>query len=42
MKKAIIAITLLVVAGYAAASCPVMTRYQCVPAGNGKMACGCY
>lgn len=40
MKKAIIAITLLVVAGYAAASCPVMTRYQCYPVGN-KMQCGC-
>lgn len=41
MKKSIIAITLLVVAGYAAAACPAFTRYQCFPAGNGKMQCGC-
>ena len=24
------------------ASCPPGTRYACYPAGNGKMACGCY
>jgi hypothetical protein len=40
MKKAIIAITLLVVTGYAMASCPAFTRYQCFPVGN-KMQCGC-
>ena len=42
MKKAIIAITLLVVTGYAMASCPPLTRYQCFPAGGGKMQCGCF
>lgn len=41
MKKAFIAITLLVAAGYAAASCPPLTRYQCFPTSSGKMQCGC-
>lgn len=40
MKK-LIAIALLVASGVAAASCPAFSRYQCFPAGNGKMQCGC-
>jgi hypothetical protein len=42
MKKAFIAITLVLAAGYAAASCPALTKYQCFPAGGGKMQCGCF
>ena len=41
MKKFFLAITLLVVAGYAAASCPQFQPYRCVPGYNGKMICGC-
>ena len=41
MKKALIAVTLFVVTGYAMASCPALTRYQCFPTPSGKMQCGC-
>ena len=40
MKK-LIAITLLIASGYAAASCPIGTRYDCQSTFNGKMSCGC-
>lgn len=42
MKKAILAITLVLATGFATAACPAFTKYQCFPAGNGKMNCGCY
>lgn len=40
MKK-LIAVALLLTAGYAVASCPAGTRYQCYSTFSGKMACGC-
>lgn len=42
MKKIIVAITLVAAAGYALASCPPMSRYQCFATPSGKMNCGCY
>ena len=42
MKKLIVSIALLVVAGYALASCPIGSRYQCFSTPSGKMQCGCY
>lgn len=41
MKKFVLAITLLFVAGYAAASCPQYSPYRCVQGYNGKQICGC-
>ena len=40
MKKLTVAIILAASAAAAFASCPIGTRYQCVPWG-GKMMCGC-
>ena len=42
MKKLIISVTLLVATGYALASCPIGSRYQCFSTPSGKMQCGCY
>lgn len=41
MKKSVIAIALLTLAGIAAAVCPPYTRYDCTQMPNGKMNCGC-
>ena len=41
MKKVIVAVTLLIVTGYALASCPPYAPYRCVQGYNGKMICGC-
>jgi hypothetical protein len=41
MKKLIVTLTLLVVTGYAVASCPMYQPYRCVQGYNGKMVCGC-
>jgi hypothetical protein len=42
MKKLTIAIILAASAVTAFASCPIGTKYQCYPTGNGKMMCGCF
>lgn len=42
MKKIAIAIITATLAVSAFASCPVGTRYQCVPTMTGKMQCGCW
>lgn len=42
MKKLVIAIIATTLAASAFASCPVGTRYNCVPTMNGKMQCGCW
>lgn len=41
MKKALVALTLAVVASYAIAACPSYAPYRCVQGYNGKMVCGC-
>lgn len=40
MKKFVF-IALLFASGIAAASCPQMQPYRCVPGYNGKQLCGC-
>ena len=42
MKKLTVAIVLAASTAAAFASCPVGTRYQCVPTMTGKMQCGCW
>jgi hypothetical protein len=41
MKKAIVALTMIIVSGYALASCPPYAPYGCKQGMNGKMICGC-
>ena len=41
MKKAILAIAIVLFSAAAAASCPAYSPYRCVPGYNGKMICGC-
>jgi len=41
MKKLTVAVILAASAVAAFASCPVGTRYNCVPTYGGKMQCGC-